>query len=164
MIISLIGACFLLAFVSVSLRRCIRGESVSRIARTTQQQSDGYTVKAKGLDKAAVDALPLVHRAELDEDVSGECPVCLTEFEPEESLRLLPSCKHVFHQECIDAWFDAHSTCPLCRASLLPADAAAATPFVLPLAADPPDTILENDQSPVVPATTPALDTGEHCH
>lgn len=111
-------------------------------------------MKSKGLEKAAVDALPLVHLADLDSD-ERECPVCLTDFEPEESLRLLPSCKHVFHQECIDAWFDAHSTCPLCRASLL---ADAATLFVPPLV-DPADLIIESDQSAAVPATTPPLDT-----
>jgi E3 ubiquitin-protein ligase ATL6/9/15/31/42/55 len=49
-----------------------------------------------------------------------ECAVCLSDFEEEDDLRLLPGCKHVFHQDCIDVWFQSHSTCPLCRASLVP--------------------------------------------
>ncbi|KAH9533131.1 hypothetical protein CY35_18G035200 [Sphagnum magellanicum] len=49
-----------------------------------------------------------------------ECAVCLSDFEEEDDLCLLPGCKHVFHQDCIDVWFQSHSTCPLCRASLVP--------------------------------------------
>lgn len=118
-IISLIGGCFVLAFVSVLLRKCIRGESGRTTTQSSTTQSESYQSKSKGLAKKDVDALPLVHREDLGEKDERECPVCLTEFEQEDTLRLLPSCKHVFHQECIDAWFDAHSTCPLCRASLL---------------------------------------------
>jgi hypothetical protein len=59
-----------------------------------------------------------------DDDADGqqhrECAVCLSDFEEEDDLRLLPGCKHVFHQDCIDVWFQSHSTCPLCRASLVP--------------------------------------------
>ena len=44
-----------------------------------------------------------------------DCAVCLTRFETDEVLRLLPKCKHAFHVECVDKWLDAHSTCPLCR-------------------------------------------------
>ncbi|CAK9859794.1 unnamed protein product [Sphagnum jensenii] len=59
-----------------------------------------------------------------DDDDDGqqhrECTVCLSDFEEEDDLRLLPGCKHVFHKDCIDVWFQSHSTCPLCRASLVP--------------------------------------------
>ncbi len=59
-----------------------------------------------------------------DDDDDGqqhrECAVCLSDFEEEDDLRLLPGCKHVFHKDCIDVWFQSHSTCPLCRASLVP--------------------------------------------
>lgn len=119
-IISLIGGCFVLAFVSVFLRKYIRGDTGRTIAQSNTTQSGSYNVKSKGLLKEDVDALPLVHREDLDEkDTPRECPVCLADFEPEDTLRLLPTCKHVFHRDCIDAWFDTHSTCPLCRASLV---------------------------------------------
>lgn len=115
-IIVLIGGCFVLGFISVFIRKCMSGEAAGA---TTTERARSWNSKAnRGLDKEAVDALPLVHSSDLDEKDDRECPVCLTDFEPEDSLRLLPTCKHVFHQECIDAWFDAHSTCPLCRASL----------------------------------------------
>jgi len=114
-IIVLIGGCFVLGFISVFVRRCMSAETAGT---TATERSRTWNSKTGGLDKEAVEALPIVHSCDLDEKDDRECPVCLTEFEPEDSLRLLPTCKHIFHQECIDAWFDAHSTCPLCRASL----------------------------------------------
>lgn len=48
------------------------------------------------------------------------CAVCLSDFEHGESGRVLPSCGHVFHVECIDIWFWSHSNCPLCRAAVKP--------------------------------------------
>ncbi|KHN26534.1 RING-H2 finger protein ATL2 [Glycine soja] len=53
----------------------------------------------------------------LDPEKTGpECAVCLSEFEPGETGRVLPKCNHSFHIECIDMWFHSHDTCPLCRA------------------------------------------------
>ncbi|KAL4378995.1 hypothetical protein GQ457_02G021730 [Hibiscus cannabinus] len=43
------------------------------------------------------------------------CSVCLHEAEEGERLRRLPRCNHCFHVDCIDAWFQYRSTCPLCR-------------------------------------------------
>lgn len=45
-----------------------------------------------------------------------DCAVCLSEFEDNENGRVLPKCRHVFHVDCIDMWFQSHSNCPLCRA------------------------------------------------
>ncbi|KAI5057047.1 hypothetical protein GOP47_0028865 [Adiantum capillus-veneris] len=53
-----------------------------------------------------------------------ECAVCLSEFQENEKGRMLPSCRHTFHTECIDMWLFSHSTCPLCRSVVLPASAA----------------------------------------
>ncbi|GER53635.1 RING/U-box superfamily protein [Striga asiatica] len=44
-----------------------------------------------------------------------ECAVCLSEISQGEKTRLLPKCSHGFHLDCIDMWFESHSTCPLCR-------------------------------------------------
>nr|KJB26894.1 hypothetical protein B456_004G266400 [Gossypium raimondii] len=43
------------------------------------------------------------------------CSVCLGEFEMKEELLQVPSCKHVFHIECMHRWLHSNSTCPLCR-------------------------------------------------
>ncbi|KAF1001522.1 hypothetical protein AG4045_000284, partial [Apium graveolens] len=49
-----------------------------------------------------------------------DCSVCLTEFQDDETLRLLPKCNHAFHIPCIDTWLRSHTTCPLCRAGIVP--------------------------------------------
>lgn len=51
-----------------------------------------------------------------------ECPVCLTEFEPDAEINNL-SCGHVFHILCLEKWVTYwHVTCPLCRNYMLPQD------------------------------------------
>jgi E3 ubiquitin-protein ligase ATL6/9/15/31/42/55 len=87
----------------------------------------------QGLNKALVEALPILSfsvvkdlrkrgRSEGGSKESLDCAVCLNEFGKDENLllRLLPACNHAFHVDCIDVWFQSHSTCPLCRSSLLP--------------------------------------------
>eukprot|EP00249_Psilotum_nudum_P019742 c27398_g1_i1 orf=145-993(+) len=46
------------------------------------------------------------------------CAICLGEYKEGEILRFLPQCIHMFHVNCIDAWLQQHSTCPVCRLSL----------------------------------------------
>ncbi|KAF0925851.1 hypothetical protein E2562_018490 [Oryza meyeriana var. granulata] len=59
-----------------------------------------------------------------EEDAAGqagkaaECAVCIVEFRDGDRARLLPRCGHRFHADCVGAWLQLHSTCPLCRASL----------------------------------------------
>uniref|UniRef100_A0A6U3VVT3 RING-type domain-containing protein n=1 Tax=Skeletonema marinoi TaxID=267567 RepID=A0A6U3VVT3_9STRA len=43
------------------------------------------------------------------------CAICLADYEEGVSeIRTLP-CGHAFDKECIDSWFEAHTTCPACR-------------------------------------------------
>lgn len=49
------------------------------------------------------------------------CSVCLGDYVAEDRLQQIPSCGHTFHIDCIDSWLSTHSTCPLCRSSLLSA-------------------------------------------
>ncbi|KAI5065685.1 hypothetical protein GOP47_0020380, partial [Adiantum capillus-veneris] len=73
--------------------------------------------RSVGLDKSIIEALPIFSYKipSSEEEPLLECAVCLCEFEENEKGRLLPSCKHSFHSECIDMWFHSHTTCPLCR-------------------------------------------------
>ena len=74
-----------------------------------------------GVDQSFIDTLPVfLYKAIIGAKNPFDCAVCLCEFEAEDKLRLLPKCSHAFHMECIDTWLLSHSTCPLCRASLLP--------------------------------------------
>jgi len=92
-----------------------------------------------GLDAPALAALPVTayrRKPELQADGGGgpasastsgaaasgatECAVCLSELADGEKVRALPSCGHVFHVECVDAWLRSRTTCPVCRAEVRP--------------------------------------------
>lgn len=62
--------------------------------------------------------------------------VCLGELEDEDAVRLLPNCKHAFHVPCIDKWFAAHASCPMCRSPVL-RQKTDSLPASLDLATDP---------------------------
>ncbi|XP_037457797.1 RING-H2 finger protein ATL39-like [Triticum dicoccoides] len=70
-----------------------------------------------------------------------DCAVCLGQVEAGEKLRRLPKCAHLFHADCVHAWLQAHSTCPMCRAAATgttPAAAAVLPPGVVAVAGTPP--------------------------
>ncbi|XVF38753.1 hypothetical protein REPUB_Repub20aG0128900 [Reevesia pubescens] len=71
----------------------------------------------RGLEARVLKSLPVFTFSSKTHpsDSTLECAVCLSEFEENESGRVLPKCNHSFHLECIDMWFHSHSTCPLCR-------------------------------------------------
>lgn len=76
---------------------------------------------SRGLDESVLKSLPVfVYSSKTHPEPILECAVCLSEFEENETGRLLPKCKHSFHIECIDMWFHSHSTCPLCRCAVEP--------------------------------------------
>ncbi|WVZ73333.1 hypothetical protein U9M48_021652 [Paspalum notatum var. saurae] len=90
-----------------------------------------------GVDQAFIDALPVfLYRNVVGTKDPFDCAVCLCEFEPDDQLRLLPRCSHAFHLECIDTWLLSHSTCPLCRRSLLAELEPTCSPVVMVLESD----------------------------
>jgi len=42
-----------------------------------------------------------------------KCAICLDSLQ--ERTQKMIHCGHSFHRSCIDTWFRAHTTCPLCR-------------------------------------------------
>ncbi|XP_016498075.1 RING-H2 finger protein ATL40 [Nicotiana tabacum] len=104
-----------------------------------------------GLDPSIIASLPIfVYKQSddhnMDEAITNpiECSVCLSILEDGEIVRILPNCKHTFHIECIDKWFNCHSTCPICRAE--------AKPQVLP---EPREGVVSR-----IPPSAPPLDGG----
>ncbi|KAK4423067.1 RING-H2 finger protein ATL29 [Sesamum alatum] len=77
---------------------------------------------AGGLDPLIVQSFPtFLYSTVKDyrkEKYGLECAICLVEFDASDVLRLLTTCCHVFHQECIDLWLESHKTCPVCRRNL----------------------------------------------
>ncbi|XP_022741340.1 RING-H2 finger protein ATL2-like [Durio zibethinus] len=78
--------------------------------------TNAASATTRGLDARVLKSLPVfTFSSTTHPDSALECAVCLSEFEENESGRVLPKCNHSFHLECIDMWFHSHSTCPLCR-------------------------------------------------
>ncbi|XP_030466120.1 RING-H2 finger protein ATL3-like [Syzygium oleosum] len=72
----------------------------------------------RGLDPSVLRSIPVVPFRPKEFKDGLECAVCLSELVDGEKARLLPKCNHGFHVDCIDMWFQSHSTCPLCRNSV----------------------------------------------
>ncbi|KAJ4754326.1 hypothetical protein LUZ62_088731 [Rhynchospora pubera] len=95
-----------------------------------------------GVDQSFIDTLPIFqYKTIIGLKDPFDCAVCLCEFEEDDNLRLLPKCSHAFHVDCIDTWLLTHSTCPLCRRSLLvdnfsPNNSRGATLFILESASE----------------------------
>ncbi|XP_060206039.1 RING-H2 finger protein ATL3-like [Lycium barbarum] len=71
--------------------------------------------RRRGLDPSILKTIPIIPFNTKDFKDGLECSVCLSEVSEGEKTRLLPKCNHGFHVDCIDMWFQSHSTCPLCR-------------------------------------------------
>ncbi|KAI5642038.1 hypothetical protein M9H77_00366 [Catharanthus roseus] len=79
-----------------------------------------WHVPTNGLDESLIKSITIFKYKKGDGQVEGtDCSVCLSEFQEDESLRLLPKCNHAFHSVCIDTWLKSHSNCPLCRANIV---------------------------------------------
>ncbi|KAM7252838.1 hypothetical protein ACFE04_025456 [Oxalis oulophora] len=126
-LVILVAAFFFMGFLSVYVRRCAQRRLQERYDPSLRLLDAGrYSMRgaARGLGKEVIKSFPTF----LYSNVKGlrigqcslECSVCLNEFEDHETLRLIPKCNHVFHPQCIDAWLTSHTTCPVCRANLVP--------------------------------------------
>uniref|UniRef100_A0A3B3Q8R5 E3 ubiquitin-protein ligase RNF181 n=1 Tax=Paramormyrops kingsleyae TaxID=1676925 RepID=A0A3B3Q8R5_9TELE len=67
--------------------------------------------------RAVVQNLPMVVITFEQADRGLKCPVCLLEFEEDETVRKMP-CEHLFHSSCILPWLGKTNSCPLCRLEL----------------------------------------------
>ncbi|KAI7738187.1 hypothetical protein M8C21_018367 [Ambrosia artemisiifolia] len=88
-----------------------RPESASNALSTEQVEV--------GVKKELREMLPVIVFKESFSVTDTLCSVCLGDYQAEDRLQQIPACKHTFHVECIDSWLSTHTTCPLCRLSLL---------------------------------------------
>ncbi|XP_023538985.1 E3 ubiquitin-protein ligase ATL4-like isoform X2 [Cucurbita pepo subsp. pepo] len=68
-----------------------------------------------------IDTLPLFSFSSItrrSSTAAADCAVCLSKFEAEDQLRLLPLCCHAFHAQCVDTWLQSNQSCPLCRSAI----------------------------------------------
>lgn len=79
-----------------------------------------WFIQTVGLQQPVIDSITVFKYKNDEGLVDGtECSVCLSEFEEDETLRLLPKCNHAFHIPCIDTWLGSHTNCPMCRAPII---------------------------------------------
>ncbi|GLT91229.1 hypothetical protein SLE2022_091270 [Rubroshorea leprosula] len=101
-----------------------RRESHQQIEETDDNHDpslhEPWQTRTTGLDEALIKSIT-VCKYKSGDGLIGEtdCSVCLSEFQEDESIRLLPKCSHAFHVHCIDTWLKSHSNCPLCRANII---------------------------------------------
>ncbi|GKU88545.1 hypothetical protein SLEP1_g2797 [Rubroshorea leprosula] len=114
-IIVSVSLCLLLRHLnSRCLRHLFRPASV--VATGSSRISPAQTTTS-----SVADSLPMftfssiTRRTATASVISGDCAICLSKFEAQDQLRLLPLCCHAFHTECIDTWLNSNQSCPLCR-------------------------------------------------
>ncbi|KAK3006303.1 hypothetical protein RJ639_016857 [Escallonia herrerae] len=79
-----------------------------------------WYIRTVGLQPSTINAITICKYKSGEGLVEGtECSVCLSEFQDDETLRLLPKCNHAFHVPCIDTWLRSHTNCPMCRAGIV---------------------------------------------
>ncbi|GJM87451.1 hypothetical protein PR202_ga03408 [Eleusine coracana subsp. coracana] len=122
----------LLTYYIFVIRCCLNWHDDSSVADLVTRSGGGTVVassgtrpvtgtpsEAHGLEESTIQALPTFrYRKAIKSTDSSECAVCLSEFEEDERVRMLPSCLHAFHVDCIDTWLQGNANCPLCRATI----------------------------------------------
>lgn len=131
-IIGILATAFLLvSYYTLISKYCGPRESASRDPNNELQENHNHepwhTSTTTGLHDALIKSIAVFkYKKGVGSSVGvTDCSVCLSEFQEDESVRLLPKCSHVFHAPCIDTWLKSHSSCPLCRAGIFTLNASA---------------------------------------
>ncbi|CAH8371681.1 unnamed protein product [Eruca vesicaria subsp. sativa] len=88
--------------------------------RTTFLPGNSISTAELGLSKELREMLPVVVYKESFFVKDSQCSVCLGDYQADDKLQQIPACGHTFHMDCIDLWLTSHTTCPLCRLTLIP--------------------------------------------
>ncbi|KAI6697812.1 hypothetical protein NL676_017931 [Syzygium grande] len=79
-----------------------------------------HSAHIPGLDVVVIESYPKIVLGEskrLPKPDDSTCPICLSDYQPKETLKTIPQCNHCFHVDCIDEWLRLNATCPVCRNS-----------------------------------------------
>ncbi|PSS19360.1 RING-H2 finger protein [Actinidia chinensis var. chinensis] len=101
------------------LRRQRVDWSALRMRTASLHTRDDFFTCELGLKKEYREMLPIIVFKESFSVNDAQCSVCLADYQAEDRLQQIPSCGHTFHMDCIDLWLATHTTCPLCRLSLV---------------------------------------------
>ncbi|GLJ39534.1 hypothetical protein SUGI_0807840 [Cryptomeria japonica] len=154
LIVALFSFIFMIMIFSICIcRRVMTVEEGSRAFRRP-----GVNNNTRGLEQTVIESFSVFSYSlvkGLKSQAKGsECTVCLSDFGDDEMVRLLPKCSHAFHPECIDMWLCSHTTCPICRVSLVPGDDSTPTATVEPQTTPEHITIVVDNGNNEAPETT----------
>ncbi|KAE8710812.1 PHD finger protein-related isoform 1 [Hibiscus syriacus] len=126
-LLSLIG---LVSFIGSRMRTNGRRGNLPSI-EFSASISPSQAILITGLDGPTIDSYPKTKLGEsgrLPKPNDNICPICLSEYQPKETLRTIPDCNHYFHSHCVDEWLKMNASCPLCRNS--PGGSSEVTPSI----------------------------------
>ncbi|KAJ0470438.1 putative transcription factor C2H2 family [Helianthus annuus] len=115
---------FIYGLLHLLFRFLTKHNSSSNSHRTNRfpegsHRTNVFHLHDSGLDQTFIDDLPVfMCNKVVGANEPFDYAVCLCEFSENDKLRLLPTCSHAFHINCIDTWLLSNSTCPLCRNTL----------------------------------------------
>ncbi|MCL7050071.1 hypothetical protein MKW94_018992 [Papaver nudicaule] len=95
--------------------RDISSRAVQITPRPVNNTSDFYLSALEGFPTVV-----LGESGRLSHPDINTCAICLSEYQPKETLKTLPACNHCFHADCIDPWLHLNLTCPICRKFSVP--------------------------------------------
>jgi len=124
--LSIFGMISLIIIFHFSLKYFIRRQQRRRQNEVLYQSTtqiapiDVSSVEPRnpGLETSIVASLPKLLYNQTEHFKKGEvieCSVCLGTISEDAITRVLPNCKHIFHVDCVDKWFNSNTTCPICR-------------------------------------------------
>ncbi|KAF4395245.1 hypothetical protein CsatB_007144 [Cannabis sativa] len=128
-LVASVSLCYLLRHLN---RRCLRhlqpsSSTSSSAAPVTNLDSlrSSRRVSPENPTTALIESLPLFSFSSLTRrnTSAADCAVCLSKFEADDQLRLLPLCCHAFHSLCVDTWLQSNQSCPLCRSPIFASEA-----------------------------------------
>ena len=69
----------------------------------------------------ALEDLPFT--SDIDEWGCSECVICLEQFQENETIKRIPTCRHYFHPVCVESWYKGkvntdEQRCPQCNVTL----------------------------------------------
>ncbi|KAI3903918.1 hypothetical protein MKW92_047361 [Papaver armeniacum] len=120
--VSLFFACFICPWIISTHRGDHRSLFASDgiLWQSTDTRQQAIIIRT-GLDDSITQTyrrILLDEKLQLPNPNDTTCSICLSEYRPTETLKIVSPCNHYFHAQCINPWLRTHTTCPVCRKSL----------------------------------------------
>ncbi|XP_020234803.1 RING-H2 finger protein ATL67 [Cajanus cajan] len=111
------------------------GVILPRVIFVAEDEDEEEESAAVGLEQSVINSYPRFEFSNREGARSNNttCSICLCEYKDSEMLRMMPECRHFFHQCCLDSWLKLNGSCPVCRNSPLPTPLSTPLQEVVPL-------------------------------